>query len=464
MAEGIVNISDGESFSWFAGGKTEMSVKNNLEVIYGTSTSVAIGLKNEFWLGHTSEISIGSKIDVSVGPSFTLSEATELDSKEHDDAHYMTSWTSTIGASPTQILAMKKLRYAAFVLVGLQTALMMAAAITATVRMKEDPEAEELVSPGVGVTLTVLPQLAAIGAGITAAVLACMKKWGSLKDMGDPAAALTMDADGGIFLGTRKASVPNTYTAGVLINETGVQINAAQNDLGYDQPAESDSIIGFTQDADSQNGTRVEFANDGGTRIYGKSMRVALKASAGKALNVALAEEHHLKVTGSNSLTPTDAGVSVSSDGVLLKRDATTAISAQNGSVNAIVGGANGSAMRLTPTGASLSSGMNFMSVDNSGVYLRFGSNTFQISQLAITLCSNLTVLGGGAAGPFTGLADAIRDITTLSTALTATYTAEQVNQTAFDTARNITDIGNRTAITVRDTPTTLLEKLKWPS
>ncbi len=465
MAEssGIVNISDGKSFSWFAEGKTEMSVKNNLEIVYGTATSVAIGMKNEFFLGHASEVTIGSKIGVSLGPEFTLTESSQLDSKETDSSHYMTAFTSTVGASPTQILAMKKLRYLAFVLVGAQTALMIASAIMATVRLKQDPESKELYSPGVGITMTVLPQIAAVGTGLIVALLAFKKKWGSLKDMGSPAAALSLDVDGGVFLGSRKTLPTASHTAGVLINETGVQISTAKTDLTYSQPTGSESIIGFSLDADNHGGTRVEFGNDGGTRLFGETMTVALKGS-NKAVNLALAEEHLLKVTSSNSLTPTLAGVGISKDGILLQRDATTAISAQDGSVNAIVGGAAGSALRLTSSGASLSNGQNFVSVDAQGVYLRFGGATMKVNSTSLDLSGNLTVLVGSPPGPFTGLADAIRDIGTLNTALQATYTARKFSDTAFDVARNATNTANETLITARDASRGVLESLKWPT
>lgn len=459
----IANVSNGVAFNWFAGGKTEMSVKNNLEVVYGITTSVAMGMKSEFFFGHASEITLGTKVGVSRGPEFAIYEASESNSKACDSAHYMEAFTSSVGASPTQILLMEKLRRVTFILVDLQTALMISSAAMATNRLSKDPESKDLFSPSVGLTMTVLPQIATIGAALIGAVVAVKKKWGSLKETDTPGAAITLDADGGVFLGARKVGV-DTRTAGVLVNQDGVQINAAKVDLQYNQPAKSESFIGFSQDADNGNngGTRAEFANDGWTRLYGKGMHVALKASAGKAMNVALAEEHHLKVTGSGNLNPTGAGIGISNDGVLLKRDANTAISAQDGSINAIVGGGGGSALRLTPDSASLNSGLNFISVDNQGVYLHFGGNTFQINQVRISLCNNLTVLGGAAGAPFTGMADAIRDITALSTSQQASYTASTADHTTFDASRRLSKQSNEALITARASRRWALEKALW--
>ena len=462
--EGIVNVSDGRAFNWYADGKFTMSLKNNLDLSVGSFNEVSVGLKSDFWLGHHSSMSLGTSVDVSKGPSFSLSESSS-GSKERDDDHYMVSYAKTIGADPIQIKAMSRLRAAAWILMTAQTGLMISSATAAAIRSKFDEKKADLGYPAIGVTVTILPQIANIGIALTAAIMACKQKWGNLKDMGEPAGVLSMDKDGGVFLGTRKAAADATYSSGVLINETGVQISAAKADLAYAKPGDSSSILGFSAAADSHDGARMEISHDGGTRIYGTGMHTALKKPGGTAVHTTLAQEHYLKVTGAGNLTPTESSIGLTDTGALIQRDNDTAFSVQDGSINAVIGGAQGSVMRLTKNESSIGTDSNRLTIDNQGIHLSVGNSHFKLDPTGASIGGILTIMMGPyAPAQFGGLQEAIADVQALRTAMNTGSGAAQQAQDNFNTSRNLTNTSNTATITARDKPFSLLEKLKWKS
>lgn len=462
--DGIVAISDGKAFSWFAKGRATLTVQNNLEVTYGSVVNVAIGLNNDFFFGHKTEVALLSSLEARVGPTFEISESTELNSKEAEDNHYMTAFATTVGASPKYQSRMKALRYAAFTLVTAQTGLMLASAIAAQVRMKKDPENADLEMAWLGVLTLTAPQVAAIGASFAALLMAILTKQGALKNSNEPEGVLSMDAMGGVFLGAQKsAGAMVNRSSGVLMNELGVQISAAKADLKYIKPGDSASIIGFKEDADAKGGARLEISNDGGGRFYGSSMRTALKAPrGGRATHTVLAEEHRLLATEPASLTTTPAGLSVSEAGTLISCTEDTAMSVQTGSVNAIVGGAQGSALRLTRQQSSIGTNTNSLTIDGNGIYISLGGNKLQLRRTSMSFYDNLTVMGNPAPGLFNGLQSAIQDIAVFRAAFSHSTTLDDMEETQFDAERKLINTGNETTITARDKVSKLKDKLKW--
>lgn len=458
---GIANYSEGDALNWFSGGKTEVSHKNNLEVVIGTNTEVTFGIKNEVYLGTQSNFSAGMKVEAYAGGEFILNEAGAIASTDRGDDYYMTSYATAVGASLGQISAMKKVRAGLFILLAAQGALMTAAAAAAAIRGKDEATDELDIPPKLGKALTLSTHIATITAAVTALILAGLKKFNVLAEPSDPAGILSIDTTAGVFLGARQMTAPN-HSSGVLVNETGVQLSAAASDLGYRKPANSTSVLGFNTDADTTEGARVEISNDGMTRIHGTGIHAALKVQNGTASHAVLAQEHHLKVTGANSLAPTESAFGLSSTGALLQQRNDSALAVQQNSIDAAIGGDRGSAMRLTADESSIGTGGNRLTIDAHGIHLSFGGSHFKMDAGGVSVGNNLTVIMGPVAqDQFAGLRQARGDIQALRAALQNSMDAAQRKETDFNRSRNLTNNMNELSVSTRDNTYKALRILK---
>ena len=445
---GIAHVSEGQSLSWFGSGKTELITASDLEVIYGVRTEVTVGVKNDIALALQSETFVGSKFEAKLSAEFELTKTATVESAKEGEFYYMDSYIGTVGASAEQVAYAKTLRTATFTLLTVQTLAMLAAVAYATQQKITSPsEDEELEVPGLDIALGQLTSIASIAATLAPLLLLKYGKWRKLGENDSPAGVLTMDAIGGVFLGTRKMTAPSP-TSGVFISENSVQLSSSNTDLGYDKPNGGTSILGFSRSAGSAGvgGSRLEVSNDGMTRIYGSGIRADLLTDGGVSSHTVNAQAHSLNVTTSNST---------------MAAGPENSFSVGDRTISALAGGPTGSVMRLTSSESSMGTAGNNITINDTGVVLSFGESKVRIDATGFSLGDAVTVLNPGPPGlTFSGITDAVTDVATLTTEMTARKLTETALEDKYQVLKEATDTLNSVLMTTRNKVDEITEQL----
>lgn len=313
-------------------------------------------------------------------------------------------------------------------------------------------EEEEIKVPGLNINLGYLTSILTIASTLGPALLLIYGKVKKLGENNNPAGVLSMDAIGGVFLGTRAMAPPNA-SSGLLLNSVKAQLSAGQGDLDYERPPEGSSIIGFQKQAGSNGvtGSRLEVCNDGSTRIYGETLRADL-LSTGTSKVIINAQEHHLSVAKPNSARAAGPGLHLTSTASQMNFDKDNSLSVKSGTVTALAGGAAGSAMRLTASDASLGAAGNNLTVSSAGVMLTYGQSKVLINATGISIGDAITVLSPGAPGvTFSGLQNAVADVATLQVAVQATTALAQATDAKYDALNTVVNTTNRTLVSTRN-------------
>jgi len=459
---GIANVSEGQSLSWFGAGKTELITASDLEVIYGVRTEVTVGVKNDFALALQSETFIGSKFEAKLAAEFELTKTATVESAKEGEFYYMDSYIGTVGASVEQVAYAKTLRTATFTLLTIQTLAMLAAITYATAHKIITPHDEEVKVPELDIALGQLTSIASIAATIAPLLLLKYAKWRKLGENDSPAGVLTMDAIGGVFLGTRKMA-PISPTSGVFISENSVQLSSSDTDLGYSKPNGGTSILGFTQNAGDAGvgGSRLEVSADGVTRIYGSGIQADLLTNAGFSSHTVNAQQHFLNVTTANSTTAAGPALNLIDTGVQAKFNDENSLSVGDGTISALAGGPTGSVMRLTADESSIGTGGNNITINATGVVLSFGDSKVRIDATGFALGDAVTVLNPGPPGlTFSGIQKAVTDVGALKTQMEARKLTDTTLDDKFKVVKNTTSRLNRILMTTRNRVDAITEQL----
>lgn len=509
---GIATVSEGEALHWYGEGKTELTTASNLEVTYGVKSEVTVGFKTDVTIAGQTEIFIGSKFDASLALELSLKKNGEVGSGEEGEFYYTDNYVGTVGASATQLAAAKTLRTAAFILIAAQGLAMAAATVGATVvkaratgsgsksesesgsdkdskpdaesnteknvatgndkdsdhdkkegedhdsksesghKSESGSEEEEIKVPLLNINLGYLTSILTIASSLGPALLLIYSKVKKLGQNNNPAGVLSMDAIGGVFLGTR-AMAPTNASSGLMLNSVKAQLSAGQSDLEYERPAEGPSILGFKKNAGDSGvtGSRLEVCNDGTTRVYGQAFQADLLGT-GTSKVILNAQEHHLSVSKPNSKRAAGPGLHLTSTATQMNFDNNNSLSVKSNTVTALAGGATGSAMRLTSSEASLGAAGNNLTVNSSGVILTYGQSKVMINATGISLGDAVTIMNPGAPGvSFSGLQNAVADVTTLKATVEATTALAEATDAKYDALNTLVNTTNRTLVSTRN-------------
>ncbi len=449
---GIATVSEGEALNWYGGGKTELTTSSNLAVTYGAKTEVVVGFKNDFSLATQTGISVGSKFEASLALEMSVKKNAEVKSAADGEFYCTDTYVGTVGASATQLAAIKTLRTATFILLGSQTAAMLLATINATTAKVMSPESkEEIKVPGTEFNLGYMTSIFTIAATIAPALMVVYAKLKGLGENNNPNGVFSMDAVGNVFLGTRDTVAPNA-TSGVLVDTTKVQLSSSATDLGYHRPGDS-TFLGFNQAAGTPaaGGSRLEVRNDGTTAIFGKTLSAELINTLGVSLAEIKAQEHKLTVTQAGSTAVAGPALNLSATGAQMKYSATNSVAVNASGVSALAGGPTGSSLHLTATDASMGAAGNNLTINGTGVILTYGQSKVQISAAGISFGNALTVMNPTApAISFAGLQQALQDVTALNAAAQVTATQATLNAQRFNAIDTTTRTLNDTLVRTR--------------
>jgi len=384
---GIANFSDDQWINWFAKGKTDFT-GNSLEVVHGTSSQLTLGIASEVFLGTQTTFTAGMKIEATVGGEFTVMEAASIGSKNREEEYYMSSYAAAVGASENQARNMNRLRIGIFALLAIQTLAMTTASGAAMVLKLEHPnEEKDLGLPELGITLAALNHISSILAVLVTLLATFRKKWFGIAQPADPSAVLTLDRVGGVFLGARL----NDSSGGVTIGDSGLQLSAAEPDLGYTKAPGSPSIIGFTSNAEDHGGSRVEVRKDGETKIYGSQLIARLRTANGPSATTFKAQQHHLLVTGANSYTNAGPALELDEDTAIMRHSWNNYLMATDEAVTANAGGQGGSILELKSNQSSLSTQGTTIRITPG----KIEAGRLTIDQQGMKFGNDLTVLTG---------------------------------------------------------------------
>lgn len=461
---GILTSSEGKAQHWYGDGKTEILANTNLEITYGVKTEVTLGLKSDFTLASQTEVTVGSKIDAFLGIEFGFKKAIELNSAAEGEFFFMDSYSGSVGADPEKKAAWLLLRKITLGILVLQTGLMTAATIGAIATKAYDSEKfEEEHGPSLGIKLGYVAAIANLVAALGPILIILYAKFKGLGHNTQPAAVLTMDTDGGAFLGTRKLAPLNT--GGILVNGNGVQISSANSDLQYKTPPNTTSILGFQTDAGSAltGGSRLEVSSDGVTRIYGKGLQADLLTTAGLATHTVNAEVHLLNVTAPGTTTAAGIGLTLSDAGAFLQADPDSSVAVKADSVDAVI---DVSAMRLTDDSSYIGTGGNSLSINAGEVSLNYGEEvSIKLTSIGVNIAGAIEILAPGAPGiTSAALTSAIADVGTLKAALETAKADIATREAAHDALKTSVNELNEALVAARAEISALSEKVNQPA
>lgn len=474
---GIATVSEGEALNWYGGGKTELTTNSNLGVTYGVKTEVVVGFKSDFSLATQTDIFVGSKFDASLAIEMSLKKNAEITSAVDGEFYCMDTYVGTVGASAAQLAAVKTLRTASFILLASQTAAMLLATATATASKVMKPDStEEITVPWTDFKLGYLTSIATIAATIAPALMMVYSK---LKDIGEnnnPSGVLSMDADGGVFLGARSATpvlplpipqgryarlvppppsvpIPQHPTSGVLVNSSSVKISSSSTDLGYNRQNGS-SVLGFKKNPGKNNvrGSSLEVRGDGSTAIHGTRLSAELSSNDGASVVEMKAQAHKLIVTSTTPDIEIGPALLLTPGAGVLKYDIENNVTINDTGVNAVAGGVAGSVLRLTKDNASMGAAGNNITINKAGVALTFGQSKIQINAAGISFGNVLSIMNPSAPGvSFAGLQQALLDVQKLNLETQALALQDKINSAKIDALARAEILTSETLVRTRN-------------
>ncbi|MER1967061.1 hypothetical protein [Castellaniella sp. GW247-6E4] len=381
--EGVAESTEGHKFSWYGDGETKIAANSEFALTYGVKTEVSLGMSTEFSLAAKTEISIGAKLEANVGYAFEFKKDGALEFAKDGGVHYLDSYAANVGASAGQRAAIKILSTAAWVLIGLQSALMISYSIAAVAQKVKDPKDEHLYLPDSKFPMAHLSSILTIATNVGAMLTIAAGRLMDLSETSDPSGVLSMDSTSAVFLGSRPAA--GATSAGVTLDATGIELSTANADLRYRKPSpHSSSIIGFQDKPGEQNvaGARLQLNTDGTLQAWGKSLTSTLTESATQK-----APTHVLQVTdGTGADKP--SYLRTDDSGTFIQAKADTALYVSSGiGVNAVAGD---SFVGLSSAKATIGRDGNNLECGAGAVTLAFGNTKLTIDATGINL-------GGGA-------------------------------------------------------------------
>jgi hypothetical protein len=129
--------------------------------------------------------------------------------------------------------------------------------------------------------------------------------------------------------------------------------------------------------------------------------------------------------------------------------------------ISALAGGPTGSVMRLTSSESSMGTAGNNITINDTGVVLSFGESKVRIDATGFSLGDAVTVLNPGPPGlTFSGITDAVTDVATLTTEMTARKLTETALEDKYQVLKEATDTLNSVLMTTRNKVDEITEQL----
>jgi hypothetical protein len=403
VRQGIAQVSKGEAWEWYGGGKTSVSADRDLAVSYGVKTSVHVGIDSSLSIALSTEIAIAGKLSASFGDDLKYSKGNSWDLSSSGDFNYQDSYAGTVGADAASRLTMGRVRTAMNVLVVVQAALAVSMATYATViqSTKSEEVNEVYFSEKNSFPLSAVASIFTIVSALAGVIMVFMGRTKSFSENSKPTAALTMDAASGLFLGSRVENGVNIVSAGVKLDDNGIDLGTAGKDLTYQKGGKSQSIVGFTGSAGSQadGGSRLTLGKDGTISVAAQTLAVALLKPAGGADTAVQlgAQSHQIQVTDGDG-NPQPARLSIDSTTSLLEHDGNSALTLKSDSAQLLGGsGAGSSLVSLSSSKGSLATGGTNVETSAQSLKLTFGSNTLKIDASGFSMNADFKVTSPGA-------------------------------------------------------------------
>ncbi|HUH41400.1 MAG TPA: hypothetical protein VL024_11075 [Castellaniella sp.] len=379
---GFAQFTEGKFVTWIGKGKTEIVANSDFQLAYGTKTGIFLGTTYDFTLGAKQSLFMGATFDAKHGAGFEILKNKVLRVAGEGGFHYIDHHFASVGTDMQQKLLMERVRYAAWILIGTQTAVITACAAPALIWKIADSAGKKLgytkVPDAIGIAAIIAN--AVMGLGVMLGILAMRYK--SFGSTGKPVGMLSLHraSKGSVFLGRRDSL--GGSAGGVSMDKTGIELSTAKADLEYKKPANSTAVIGFENDAEDKGGSRLRLNAQGAIQAWGKSLYYDVD---GKAIQKA--KVHKLKTLDDQG-DSTKTKLRLKENDVLLQAtDDTGMFITKNAGFGAL---ADQAFMNLIPIKASIGRGGNELTLDGTAVKLAFGGT-------AITIDASGINLGGGA-------------------------------------------------------------------
>lgn len=383
--KGMGFFTSGDYKTWIGQGKTELVATSNYSVTYGVKTSAFLGMSNDVTLGTKSTIFMGASFDAKKGDLFEISNADVLRVGKEGGFHYSDHHFAGVGSSRPQKLLIEQARSAAWLLVDIQMSLMVLMSAAALVfKVDEQQHKDQLEPHSSSDVFGYIASIATIIASLAAMLGILNKRFNRYCKTDTPVGILSMQsaATGSVFLGTRDPD--GNSTAGVAMNDTGIDLSTSNTDLGYRKA--STATIGFEDmpNADDIAGARLKLNAPGNIELWGKDLTLTLK-------------DHAIHKAPMHTLQVDDDGNGGDGPKVFLRMDKDGAEIKADRDIGMMIdkdwgcgAQANDSSMMLTGESSSLSCGDGALALENREVKLALGNTEIKIDATGITL-------GGGA-------------------------------------------------------------------
>ncbi|NLY28679.1 MAG: hypothetical protein GX049_14255 [Alcaligenaceae bacterium] len=266
VRQGIAEVSEGEKWEWYGSGKTSFAGTRKLELNYSVATTIDAGISSKLTVGASSSVAWDNSIKAEFGASMKYSASKTIEFKRSAGFSHQDAYAGTVGADAVHNLNIRKVSIALKIVLSIQTVLVLALLGTvAGVQIKnQDKVVDVYTGKENGLSLNVI---ASITTAITTVLSILTIYWAKNKsflEKNNPAAAVTLDAAQGVFMGMNRSGT----LAGLTMNTKAIDLAIAPTGtLNYLKPKGSSSIIGITQ-ADTlgtaaAGGTRLKLAADG---------------------------------------------------------------------------------------------------------------------------------------------------------------------------------------------------------
>lgn len=415
--KGLADVTDGEKWEWYGSGKTSFSGGRSLSMSYGVSSSIEASIASKVSLGISTSVSAQASVQSSLGAGMSYSKDYTLSTSRAGSSSYQNSYASTVGADTASKTRLTALTTALHILLGAQTATLIGLmAHVAVVQATAEGPVEEVYSHP-GFPMSSAASIMTAIAAVAAAIMAFMAKIQTFTETNNPAAALTMDADQGAFLGINRQQ----KIAGITLSETAIDLGIANGKIpgapgpgvSYKKAGDSTTIVGLDGNPGEKTngGARMQLTATGDVMVTGQGL-LNMSTENGAHIQSSLIDIKAMDGTsgmvgGLIDLRLNSASMAIETTNTLtLKPDDVT-----------LMGGsqAKQSLVKLSSSSGSLATGGNSVNTSTSAVTLQFGQTKVKLDATGFAVGSDLTVLAPGAPGLTSAtLQRALADVNTL--------------------------------------------------
>ncbi|MER1967063.1 hypothetical protein [Castellaniella sp. GW247-6E4] len=381
MAEdkGMGFFTGGKYKTWIGQGKTEVVAASNYTLTYGVKTSTFLGMTNDFTIGTKSAFFRGASFDAKKGTAFEITKASTLRVGAEGGFHYSDHHFASVGSSQAQKLLIEKARSAAWLLVDIQTASMVALSSAALIFKVDETQNADKANPHSSKDVFgYVASIATILTGLAVMLGILNKRFNRYCKTDTPVGLLSMQsaATGSVFLGTRDST--GRSSAGVAMNKTGIELSTAEADLEYRKAGTA--TIGFKKkpDAGPVAGARLKLNAKGDIEAWATDMALTLKGNATHK-----ASKHDLTIIDDQG-GDTECYLRMDASGAAIQADNTTGffVDSDTGCYLAT----DQSSLFLTKNSSQLSQGSGTLRIEDNKVTLELGGTEIKIDPSGINL------------------------------------------------------------------------------